>query len=692
MTKDLGSSSVFVRIAWAGLAVGGLATLASCSRAHEPVADRSGPPPGMTARATAENAPPSSAASAAPPASSAPSLAASTAPPPPAPRCDAAHEPFFFVSPAHPVAGRPLRVLAVTDDAVDATLSFARASTPASASGGDQEPAAQTRDRRGGPPYAWLADVDTPAAGKWRLQLTKSDACGGGSLGAHDVAVYTWAAPVPDAPRAVLWRTRQLWSPGLENLYSAWIGHLFDAPADAQPSWDTLADVLRDRDRNWLFDYLGAKEDEEGVPIKPDCADLPYFLRAYFAFKLGLPFGFSHCSRGENGAPPHCADFASNEDPFPPVDDKPQAVPAWADPDRPPGGPWDDSMKRFGEFLRTTLADAAQSGAGRTPAADEDGDYYPLRLSADTLRPGAIFADPYGHVLVVAGRLAQTPSSAGVLFAVDGQPDGTVGRKRFWRGNFLFAIDPALGSAGFKRFRPVVRDPKTAKLREAPNALIRDLSVTDQYEGGVEGFYDKVEDVLSPSPLDPTRALLETIQAFEEQVKTRVISVENGRKFLASGKGTADMPDGEKIFETTGSWEDFSTPSRDLRILIAIDVAKAVPARVARRPERYAMPAGKSPDAVRTELEARLAEELRARKFAYTRTDGSPWELSLDDLAHRAEALEMAYDPNDCVELRWGAPAGSEEASTCRAHAPDVQVEKMRSYREWFHERRRPPR
>ena len=26
-------------------------------------------------------------------------------------------------------------------------------------------------------------------------------------------------------------------------------------------------------------------------------------------------------------------------------------------------------------------------------------------------------------------------------------------------------------------------------------------------------------------------------------------------------------------------------------------------------------------------------------------------------------ALEMAYNINDCAELRWGAPEGSEEAS-----------------------------
>ncbi len=44
------------------------------------------------------------------------------------------------------------------------------------------------------------------------------------------------------------------------------------------------------------------------------------------------------------------------------------------------------------------------------------------------------------------------------------------------------------------------------------------------------------------------------------------------------------MPDGAAIFETTGAWEDFATPSRDLRLLIAIDVVRGYPDRVARRP------------------------------------------------------------------------------------------------------------
>jgi hypothetical protein len=297
---------------------------------------------------------------------------------------------------------------------------------------------------------------------------------------------------------------------------------------------------------------------------------------------------------------------------------------------------------------------------------------------------------------MIARRLAQTETEAGVIFAVDAQPDGTVARKRFWRGNFLFAQDPALGSPGFKHFRPIVHE-KGGGLRRLANAEIAknpqygDFSL-DQSRLAVEDFYDRMEDVMSPSPLDPLHAMKETITALEEQVKARVTSIENGRKFQNSGRGEATMPDGATIFETTGAWEDFSTPSRDLRMLIAIDVVRGFPDRVARRPDRYAMPAGKSVNQVKADLEGVLTSELSSRKFSYTRSDGSPWTLALKDMADRAGALEMAYNPNDCVELRWGAAERSDEASTCRRHAPSGQRAKMTEYRPWFHERRRPPR
>ena len=93
---------------------------------------------------------------------------------------------------------------------------------------------------------------------------------------------------------------------------------------------------------------------------------------------------------------------------------------------------------------------------------------------------------------------------------------------------------------------------------------------------------------------------------------------------------------------------------------------------------------------MKNELQGVLSSELAARKITYTRSDGSQWTLSVKDVVDRAVDFEMAYNPNDCVELRWAAPANSDEASTCKRHAPQAQRAKMSDYRPWFRERHWP--
>ena len=105
------------------------------------------------------------------------------------------------------------------------------------------------------------------------------------------------------------------------------------------------------------------------------------------------------------------------------------------------------------------------------------------------------------------------------------------------------------------------------------------------------------------------------------------------------------MPEGPEIFETSGAWEDFSTPSRDLRILIAIDVVRGFPARVARRPERFAMPPGKSAEGRGGRARAHARRELAARKLTYTRTDGSPFTLTLAEVLAAAARSRWPTTP-----------------------------------------------
>ncbi|MDC7786521.1 hypothetical protein PQJ75_05310 [Rhodoplanes sp. TEM] len=640
-----------------------------------------------------------------------------------APACEEAAGIAVLPSPVTPWKGAPLRVLFTAEKPLQGELTLVAPNGAV---------AARTRARMGGPPYFWLAEVTQPAAGTWRATLVRDDASSECATVTREIAVKATQPPRPKTQAGSVWPVRASWSRANENFYAAWVEKLFDSPLDAPPpSWKALHEVLRDRSRNLLFDHLGLAEDQAGLVIRPDCADLPYFLRAYFAFKMGLPYGYAKCTRGGGGQPPRCPAWWNIQKEEPRAAPPPEELVASADPAVPPSSPglfgflgqqqrtaapeppvpaaaaakpaakpWSPPPRPaglvpgFGHYLKWSIGDGVHSGSGRTALADDNTDYYPVALSQETLRPGTLYADPYGHLLVIAKRVPQTADSAGILLAVDAQPDGTVAIKRFWRGNFLFADDPALGGPGFKRFRPVVAENggmrRLTNREIARNPNYGDVSL-DQAKMSVEAFYDRMEDVISPSQLDPMRAMKEVIQALDEQVRARITSVENGRKYQITGR-TAEMPDGAAIFETTGAWEDFATPSRDLRLLIAIDVVRGFPDRVERRPERYAMPAGQSVAAVKAELESVLAAELSSRKFSYPRTDGSPWTLTVKDVVDRVKALEMAYNVNDCVELRWGAPDGSAEAATCKGRASSSQRSKMADYRAWFAERRRPPR
>lgn len=348
----------------------------------------------------------------------------------------------------------------------------------------------------------------------------------------------------------------------------------------------------------------------------------------------------------------------------------------------------------FNEYLRA-VGDVVHSGTVRVSGRDDNTDFYSIALTEQSLRPGTVYADPYGHVLMLVHRVPEVDGKPGVFLAVDAEPDGSITRKRFWRGNFLFAHDPGLGSAGFKHFRPVMRD-KGGALRRLANAEIAknpsygDFSL-DQANMSMEDFYDRMDDVMSPTPLDPVKAMTDAIASLHEQVKTRVTSVENGRKYQEKKPGEISMPNGPSIFQTSGAWEDYSTPARDFRLLIAIDVVRGFPDRVVRRASHFTMPSGKSAGAVKAELQGVLASELASRKIAYTRSDGSQWTLSLKDVLDRMQDFEMAYNPNDCAELRWAAPDNSQEASTCKRRASQAQKAKMGSdYRNWFRERHWP--
>lgn len=562
----------------------------------------------------------------------------------------------LWVSPIGPKGGAPLSVAATItagDLPADASLMMNGAALP-------QDTGTFWRSAR-------LAKLP---AGDRLLSLS--------SRGRTLACVKVQSQPPKATPqRGGAWATTQTWNPHLEAFYAAWIDRLFDAPAEATLTFRPLTPALVDPNRNLLWNHLGLGEDQgatkTALRAEPDCADLPYFLRAYFAWKMGLPFGFHECDRGTATSPPRCTNFHSNEDPV-------KAT---------------SPLAAFKTFLHT-LVNKAHSGSVRTGLDDDSSDFYPVPLTRQALRPGTIFADPYGHVLVLA-RWLDREKQPGLLFAVDGQPDATITRKRFWEGNFLFASDVASAGAGFKTYRPLqletsgdvvaIKPVKNVALKQASPAL-------DQSQAKLtpDAFYTQMFKLINPHGLDAATAYDDTLAALVEQLEARVRSVDNGELFMKkTNNAVIDMPHGARIFETEGAWEDYATPSRDMRVLIATRVLLDLPTKITTHPEMFAL-AGKTPAQVRGDLEQRHLTATQLRKIAYTNSLGQVVELSVAEVLGRRKALEVAYNPNDCVEIRWGAPVNSPEIKTCTRQAPPEQRQRMEAARGWFASMRRPTR
>jgi len=454
-------------------------------------------------------------------------------------------------------------------------------------------------------------------------------------------------------------REKPVWNETYEAFYSAWIEQLFDGAVDEDVSFPSLEPVLRDPERNFLHNALGLNEDN-GLVATPDCADFPYFLRSYFAWKNGLPFSYRFCNRGSAARPPSCDSVVIR------TDFVQKKVP----------------LATFNAVSHSVM-DAVQSGNGRTALASQETDFYPVPLKREALWPGTIYADPYGHVLILSKWVAQTPNSPGLIFAVDAQPDNSIGRKRFWEGAFLFANIASAGP-GFKAFRPIANN-RLLNNDELPNFSLEQANLSP------DEFYAQMYKLINPKGLNAKQAYEATLTALVEQLETRVKSIENGEAYFRKGGAAIAMPNGAAIFETVGPWEDFATPSRDMRLIIAMNVLLKFPEKIQSHPELFNLNANSAPQ-VKTEIEQLHGQLTTEKKIQYIRSNGEPWELSVADVLARKSAFEMGYNPNDCIEVRWGAEAGTEEYASCRRNAPTAQIKQMTAVREWFREAKRPSR
>lgn len=476
-----------------------------------------------------------------------------------------------------------------------------------------------------------------------------------------------WAQS-PLETKSLIWGIRHLeWTPQNEKLYQEFITSLGEGK-EAKLCQTTFQCI-----QNPKVNKLYAKLNPKDFKFFSDCADLPYVLRAYFAWMNDLPFV-----------------YPVDVDKFDPVQD----------------ATTDIRYTKFGNKISKLrivktganindiiydILDNVQSGVFRIhPRLDVYDnvftDFYSVKISREAIVPGTVIYDPAGHVLVV-----YRVEKDGRIQCIDAHPDDSLTRKVY--GEQFVRSRPAAG-AGFKYFRPFKLvdatlneqgfyiGGKIVPLRNnqigqfgleqyyGNENIVQSPEMMDQnwskgrfiYDGKPVGYYDYVRLRLSIGRVvfNPVTEFKNNLIELCSEFTERAHSVAR-----AASSGVSLKPHPEKlpenIFGTSGEWEAFSTPARDARIKAFLrEMIKNLKLNYSRFKSGDPLIAFSGSNLLE-ELKNTYQKEVKACKVTYVNSKLAPVTLTLDQLIERIYLL--SFDPYHCPELRFGASGN--ELLTC---------------------------
>lgn len=447
--------------------------------------------------------------------------------------------------------------------------------------------------------------------------------------------------------------TRTSWTEADEERFGEFIRLI------GESNCKTMQECMTSEKANPLFHALNPP----GMQFFADCADLPFFLRAYFAWHNGLPFSFS------TAVSPHPGIIVKkSETPSFQVAGRYHIVPPGPDP-------------------RLALPEVSRvSTAHFRHPADYRGrmlpDHYPVAITRESIKAGTVIFDPLGHIAVV-----YKVDDHGRVHFIDAHPDNSLTRGIY--DSEIERAGPASG-AGFKRWRPqtLVGATKTGKDTISGGRLVltadkelRDWS-DEQYFGTGTGrstdwkagrFLIDGEEVdyhafvrlrLAPSgyQFDPIEETRQRIRNICGELKHRIDAVDVAvRAGIHKRPQPARLP--QNIYVTQGDWETYSTPSRDAQLksmfrALREDVARFMALGPAG--SRFIRFNG-------TDLRASLLDTYKSEadtcQIRYTKSDGTTVDLGFNEVKTRLFA--MSFDPHHCPERRWGA-TDPQELGSCR--------------------------
>lgn len=432
------------------------------------------------------------------------------------------------------------------------------------------------------------------------------------------------------------------------------------------------------------------RSDPPGLTFTGDCADFPYYLRAYFAWKKGLPFAFADTM----------APVAVGDDPR--FSTKGNVVVSRTQVTTPYLG----AEKDF-RWVRTRIRDYVYSATFRThPELNEgrDTDTYPIKISRGAIRPGTMIYDINAHVVIV-----YEVKPDGRILWVDASPDNSVARGTYGRGIPRTAAD--LGS-GFRNWRPIqlvgARRQVDGSLvggwiELARNETLSDFSI-EQYVGthpqveeepekkrkrwrrkkeeeapkpeawqtarfvhdGLDhNFYEYVRHTMAldgqavPDPLVTLRAGLRNICT---QLQSRMNLVEAARRArIHRLEHPPKLP--KRIFDGDDEiWATHATAKLDAEIKRNYVTLHQDMAAMVDQYYGWDETLAYSGISLKRDLAQIMLDENAACALHYRTSSGRKRVVTLSQMGRRL--FDMSFDPYHCPEMRWGE-ATFDEGHAC---------------------------
>lgn len=368
--------------------------------------------------------------------------------------------------------------------------------------------------------------------------------------------------------------------------------------------------------------------------IYSDCADLPFVLRAYFAWMNDLPFSYP---TGLEAVVPETPTTKNEGDirysKYGNIITEKYFV-------------------RNGDNINRILGDVVDSistGSFRTdPSKHDTGrlfrDTYSVDIDRNFIVPGTVVYDPNGHIALV-----YEVTSTGQIHMIDSHPDNTLTTITYGE---KFPRSSVRVAGGFSRFRPFSMN---GGITATPNSDLQGYSLI-QYQSGpfifkgqVVSFYEYVRLKMADGDIiyDPISEFNDFMEEICLDVKYREDAVNIA---LKAGMDQHDHPSllPENIYGSDGDWEAYATPSRDARLKAIVRGTRDYLAKIIN---------GISSKKIKIKYDGNdLIKDLRdlyvGKSAQCSIVATKSMTLNLDQVLNHL--FDLSFDPYHCSALRWG--------------------------------------